>query len=70
MTSARLDETIALCHKCNCVMVKLSSSDVDECEEGSHVCSELCVNTPGSYLCSCPDGFTLDENDGTTCHGS
>ena len=43
------------------------SSDVNECE-GDHLCTELCINTPGSYDCSCPSGYALDEDDGITCH--
>ena len=45
------------------------SSDVNECEEGDHLCTELCINTPGSYDCSCLSGYALDEDDGITCHG-
>lgn len=45
-----------------------SYSDVDECS-GVNVCSDLCVNTPGSYYCSCSEGFVLD-NDGQSCHGA
>ena len=35
------------------------SSDVSECEEGDHLCTELCINIPGSYDCSCPIGYAL-----------
>ncbi|CAI8042420.1 Matrilin-2 [Geodia barretti] len=45
----------------------ITCEDVDECAEGSHVCSMLCVNTPGSYHCSCPEGYELDEDE-VTCH--
>ena len=44
-----------------------SLSDVDECK-GMHLCTDQCKNTPGSYSCSCSEGFGLDD-DGHTCHG-
>ncbi|KAK3717881.1 hypothetical protein QZH41_014881 [Actinostola sp. cb2023] len=37
--------------------------DVDECTDGTALCSQhsLCTNTPGSYRCSpCPPGYTGD----------
>lgn len=34
-------------------------SDVDECAGRSHGCSQLCVNTAGSFRCACRDGFSL-----------
>ena len=43
--------------------------DVDECATNQHRCSQGCKNSVGSYLCSCVDGFTLD-NDGYTCNGN
>ena len=43
-------------------------SDVDECEEGTDICTELCVNTAGSYHCSCPEGYQL-EDDQISCSG-
>ncbi|KAI6076055.1 Epidermal growth factor-like protein 7 [Aix galericulata] len=33
--------------------------DVDECAGRSHGCSQLCVNTAGSFRCACRDGFSL-----------
>ena len=44
-----------------------SLSDVNECN-GTHICTNQCINTPGSYHCSCSEGFKLDE-DGYSCHG-
>ena len=62
----------------HCVTFKLScsttaltvvlSTDVDECAEGTHNCSNLCVNTPGGFQCSCPVGYQLSES-GLTCEG-
>jgi len=40
--------------------------DVDECSNGNNKCEQNCVNTKGSYACTCKDGFTL-SNDNYTC---
>ncbi|NWR77419.1 EGFL7 protein, partial [Centropus unirufus] len=40
-------------------------SDVDECASRSHGCSQLCVNTAGSYHCACWGGFGLAADDKT-----
>ncbi|KAI7799853.1 thrombomodulin [Triplophysa rosa] len=34
--------------------------DIDECDSGS--CDQGCENTPGSFACSCSEGFRLLEN--------
>ena len=43
-------------------------SDVDECAEDPSLCRETCVNTRGSYSCTCPEGFDLDV-DQISCRG-
>ncbi|KAJ6667025.1 hypothetical protein lerEdw1_019028 [Lerista edwardsae] len=48
-------------------------ADVNECEvykpEGtSRLCLHGCINTPGSYRCSCPGGYRL-FSDGKSCEG-
>nr|XP_022292249.1 mucin-4-like isoform X6 [Crassostrea virginica] len=48
---------------------KQTCIDVNECiNSTANKCSfpNNCVNTPGSYNCSCPIGYSL-ENDGRTC---
>ena len=41
--------------------------DIDECAEQSPCDpSATCTNTPGSYSCSCDEGYT---GNGTTCSG-
>ena len=35
---------------------------MNECEEGLDSCEQVCVNTRGSFTCSCNNGFTLDSN--------
>ena len=42
--------------------------DIDECSENADSCSDVCVNTKGSYKCQCSVGYTLGS-DGTTCNG-
>ncbi|NXH43427.1 EGFL7 protein, partial [Dicaeum eximium] len=41
-------------------------TDVDECASQSHGCSQLCINTAGSFQCACRDGFSLAA-DGKGC---
>ena len=52
-----------------CVILRVGSLFLDdnECENPSHGCSHQCTNTPGSFVCSCNDGYELDE-DGNTCN--
>uniref|UniRef100_A0A8C7IDQ5 Collagen and calcium binding EGF domains 1 n=1 Tax=Oncorhynchus kisutch TaxID=8019 RepID=A0A8C7IDQ5_ONCKI len=41
--------------------------DMDECANNNvTVCSQVCLNSPGSYRCECEKGFFLEE-DGKTC---
>ena len=44
------------------------SPDSDECSQENGGCSQLCVNTHGSYHCACATGYNLDL-DNTTCLG-
>ena len=41
--------------------------DIDECAEGDSGCSQICVNTPGSYYCTCELGFAPN---GPQCEGT
>ncbi|XP_068934416.1 cartilage matrix protein [Petaurus breviceps papuanus] len=38
----------------------------DLCATGDHDCQQICNSSPGSYTCSCQDGFILNS-DGKTC---
>ena len=40
--------------------------DINECTADSHECDQFCVNTEGSYNCTCRDDNVLDSN-GRTC---
>lgn len=43
--------------------------DINECLEDNSVCQGGdCINTEGSYDCTCPDGFQLNDNKG--CQGT
>ena len=44
------------------------STDIDECAEVNGGCQHTCVNTEGSFLCDCDDGYELDS-DGLGCNG-
>ncbi|XP_071829747.1 tolloid-like protein 1 isoform X2 [Apostichopus japonicus] len=37
-------------------------ADMDECENNNGECQHTCINTLGSYMCTCRNGFTLHEN--------
>ncbi|XP_078349351.1 mucin-like protein [Oculina patagonica] len=42
-------------------------SDINECQNSSlHNCQQECVNNPGSFICQCNPGFTLNDN-GHSC---
>ena len=45
------------------------SIDIDECELDTDGCHQQCINTPGSFMCNCSDGYLLNE-DGFTCDGN
>ncbi len=65
------ERTSRLLHFANFPSLTLSlsvlASDIDECANNNEtVCSQICVNTPGSYRCECEKGFYL-EDDGKTC---
>ncbi len=44
------------------------SSDIDECFLSFNKCNHMCTNTPGSYTCSCQQGYTFDPDD-LLCRG-
>lgn len=43
-------------------------TDIDECADIAHVCSDLCNNMAGGFHCSCPLGTALLA-DKKTCQG-
>lgn len=52
----------------DCLQVILE--DVNECEEHDNMCKNgHCTNTFGSYMCSCNEGYRLD-NTSTFCYGN
>ena len=44
------------------------NSDTDECSDGTHNCSQICINANGSYTCECDHGYALDFDE-VTCNG-
>ena len=42
--------------------------DIDECVLGHDNCAQVCINTDGSFLCYCDQGFRLDT-DQISCNG-
>ena len=42
--------------------------DVDECANNNGGCSQMCMNSDGSFKCECRSGYQLDRN-GITCNG-
>ena len=38
-----------------------TTPDIDECTQNTSLCEQLCVNSNGSYFCTCMDGYELIE---------
>nr|CAD7456482.1 unnamed protein product [Timema tahoe] len=39
--------------------------DIDECQNETTNCSHECVNEPGGYQCTCPEGYDIGDDDRT-----
>ena len=37
--------------------------DDDECSRNNGGCNQTCVNTEGSYNCTCISGYSLDDDE-------
>ena len=46
----------------------ISITDINECTEGLSGCAHTCINTIGSYTCTCNPGYHL-ASDGQSCNG-
>lgn len=46
----------------------LQCSDINECNSANGGCSHSCINTYGSFYCSCYSGYYL-TGDGMSCAG-
>ena len=46
----------------------LHYTDIDECEDDSTLCEQMCNNTIGGYDCSCQEGYQPLEGTGQ-CEG-
>ena len=44
-------------------------TDINECKPLIANCTQQCINTPGSYNCSCDQYFTTDPSDWRNCVG-
>ena len=43
-------------------------TDINECASNNGECSQVCLNTEGSYCCDCYPGYGLSPNN-HTCNG-
>ena len=39
-------------------------TDINECDENNGNCSHTCTNTSGGFVCSCDDGYVLNDDGG------
>ena len=53
----------------NCIYPCTYSIDIDECSLNTDNCEHSCVNTVGSYTCTCETGYKL-SSDGIHCTGT
>ena len=51
------------CNYFNCnTVIFIIIIDINECSTNDGGCSGTCVNTAGSYYCTCPSGYSLGSN--------
>lgn len=55
----------------NCAYLTVYTTyvDIDECSIDNGGCEHSCINTNGSYYCSCNYGYTIDTSDHHHCNG-
>ena len=53
---------------CSYCYFSLCDVDIDECEESTSNCTQICNNEDGGYSCTCNDGYQIDS-DNRTCKG-
>ena len=46
----------------NFIIVQYNAADINECTSNNGNCEHICINTNGSYSCSCYNGYSLDMN--------
>ena len=51
------------------IYVIIYVSEIDECQRLLDNCQQECINTEGSFNCSCNEGFEL-QDDERTCEGN
>lgn len=51
------------------LILMFPTSDIDECKTTQSLCEHKCINTNGTYACSCSSGSSLNS-DGKTCTGN
>ena len=44
--------------------------DINECDDDNGGCSQICLNTNGSFECECYNGYDFTENSTTDCIGN
>lgn len=45
-----------------------SGADIDECQVDTTLCDQICMNTDGSFTCTCHEGYQLTAGD-KQCQG-
>lgn len=53
----------------NPTLLSLPPPDINECAQGLHNCSQLCINTPGAHTCLCHPGFRPLDLAASRCLG-
>jgi len=51
-------------------IVSIRYTDIDECSSDRSPCEQVCVNEPGTYRCTCHQGFSVMTSDRRRCIGA